>query len=103
MQVALPLDMYLLRRKLDRTAFVGTTAAFFAIANYVKLLPYAWLGQLDASNLGASLTLAPLAPIGIGLGVWMHRRVSDRIFFHVVCTMLFIVGVKLVCDGIGSI
>ncbi len=98
-----PLDMYLLRRKLDRTAFVGTTVAFFAIANYVKLLPYAWLGQLDGNNLGTSLALAPLAPIGIGLGVWMHRRVSDRTFFHVVYTMLFVVGVKLVYDGIGGI
>ena len=95
--------MYLLRRKLDRTAFVGTTVAFFAIANYVKLLPYAWLGQLDGNNLGTSLALAPLAPIGIGLGVWMHRRVSDRTFFHVVYTMLSVVGVKLVYDGIGGI
>ena len=77
--------------------------AFFAIANYVKLLPYAWLGQLDASNLGTSVALAPLAPIGIGLGVWMHLRVSDRIFFHVVYTMLFAVGLKLVYDGLTGL
>jgi uncharacterized protein len=94
-----PLDMYLLRRKLDRTAFVGTTVASFAIVNYVKLLPYAWLGQLDISNLSTSVVLAPLAPLGIGLGVWLHRRVSDRIFFHFVYTMLFVVGLKLVYDG----
>ena len=97
-----PLDMYLLRRKLDRTAFVGTTVVFFAISNYVKLLPYTWLGLLDISNLSTSLVLAPLAPIGIGLGVWLHRRVSDRIFFHFVYTMLFVVGVKLIYDGIGG-
>jgi uncharacterized membrane protein YfcA len=95
-----PLDMYLLRRRLDRTAFVGTTVIFFAIVNYVKLVPYAWLGQLDFGNLSTSLVLAPLAPIGIGLGVWLHKRVSDRIFFQVVYTMLFFVGLKLVYDGI---
>lgn len=98
-----PLDMYLLRRNLDRTGFVGTTVVFFAVANYVKLLPYAWLGQFDASNLSTSLVLAPLAPIGIGLGVWLHKRVSDRIFFHFVYTMLFVVGLKLVYDGIGGL
>lgn len=98
-----PLDMYLLRRRLDRTAFVGTTVAFFAIVNYVKLLPYAWLGQLDISNLSTSLVLAPLAPMGIGLGVWLHRRVSDRIFFHFVYTMLFVVGLKLVYDGLAGL
>lgn len=97
-----PLNMYLLRRKLDRTAFVGTSVVFFAVANYVKLLPYAWLGQLDVSNLSTSLVLAPLAPIGIGLGVWLHRRVSDRIFFHFVYTMLFVVGAKLIYDGISG-
>ena len=98
-----PLDMYLLRRNLDRTGFVGTTVLFFAVANYVKLLPYTWLGQLDASNLSTSLVLAPLAPIGIGLGVWLHRRVSDRVFFQLVYTMLFVVGLKLVYDGIGGL
>ncbi len=98
-----PLDMYLLRRKLDRTRFVGTTVVFFAVTNYVKLLPYAWLGQLDISNLSTSLVLAPLAPIGIGVGVWLHRRVSDRIFFHFVYTMLFVVGVKLIYDGMTGL
>lgn len=98
-----PLDMYLLRRRLDRTAFIGTTVAFFAVANYVKLLPYAWLGQLDVSNLSTSLVLAPIAPIGVGLGVWLHKRVSDRIFFHFVYTMLFVVGLKLIYDGISGL
>lgn len=98
-----PLDMYLLRRKLDRTAFVGTTVVFFAVVNYVKLLPYAWLGQFDISNLATSLVLAPLAPIGIAAGVWLHRRVSDRAFFHLVYTMLFVVGVKLIHDGINGL
>jgi hypothetical protein len=98
-----PLDMYLLRRNLDRTGFVGTTVVFFAIANYVKLVPYTWLGQLDISNLSTSLVLAPLAPIGVGLGVWMHRRVSDRIFFHFVYTMLLVVGAKLIYDGITGL
>jgi uncharacterized membrane protein YfcA len=95
--------MYLLRRSLDRSAFVGTTVAFFAVANYVKLLPYAWLGQLDVSNLSTSLVLAPIAPIGIGLGVWLHKRVSDRVFFQFVYTMLFVVGLKLIYDGISGL
>ncbi len=95
-----PLNMYLLRRKLDRTAFVGTTVGFFAIVNYVKLVPYTWLDQLDISNLSTSLVLSPFAPIGVGLGVWLHRRVSDRFFFQFVYTLLFIVGLRLLYDGV---
>lgn len=98
-----PISMYLLRRGLDRTSFVGTAVLFFTFVNYVKLVPYAWLGQFDSSNLSTSLVLAPLAPLGIGIGVWLHRRVTDRFFFRVAYGMLFVVGVKLVYDGIADL
>ena len=94
-----PVTMYLLRRGINRTQFVATTVVFFAVVNYVKLVPYAWLGQFDASNLKTSLVLAPLAPLGIGMGVWLHNRVTDRFFFQVAYTMLFVVGLKLMVDG----
>ena len=64
-----PISMYLLRRGLDRTAFVATTVVLFAVLNYVKLIPYGWLGQFDTENVTTSLVLSPLAPIGIGIGV----------------------------------
>lgn len=95
-----PVSMYLLRRPLDRTDFVATTVLFFTVVNYTKLLPYAWLGQLGPGNLMTSLVLAPLAPIGVATGVYLHRRVSDRLFFGIVYVLLAAVGVKLVWDGI---
>jgi len=98
-----PLNMYLLRRGLDRTRFVGTSVAFFAVVNYVKLIPYAWLGQFDRSNMLTALVLAPLAPIGIYAGIWMHHRVSDRFFFRFVYVLLFVVGTKLIYDGVTGL
>ncbi len=98
-----PITMYLLRRGIDRTQFVATTVVFFAVINYVKLVPYTWLGQFDASNLMTSLILTPLAPLSIGLGVWLHNRVTDRLFFLVAYAMLFLVGVKLMFDGITGL
>lgn len=96
-----PLSMYLLRRPLNRTEFVATAVAFFAVVNYVKLVPYGWLGQLASDNLMASLVLAPFAPIGVRLGVWLHNNVSDRFFFRFVYLLLFIVALKLISDGLG--
>ncbi len=98
-----PITMYLLRRGINRTQFVATTVVFFAVVNYVKLFPYAWLGQFDAGNLKTSLILAPLAPVGIGIGVWLHNRVTDRFFFGVAYAMLFVVGLKLMFDGITGL
>ena len=98
-----PVTMYLLRRGYDRTAFVGTTVLFFTVVNYVKLVPYTWLGQFDASNLATSLVLSPLAPAGVATGVWLHRRISDQFFYRVAYGMLFVVGAKLIYDGLTGI
>ena len=95
-----PLSMYLLRRSLDKTQFVARAAAFFAAVNYVKLVPYAALGQLELANLKTSLMLAPLAPVGIAMGIWLHRRIADRLFFGLACLLLFAISLKLISDGI---
>lgn len=97
-----PISMYLLRRPLDRTDFVATTVLLFAVINYVKLAPYAWLGQLSTENLVTSAVLSPLAPIGVYTGVWLHRRVSDRFFFRLMYVLLFVVGGKLLYDGLTA-
>lgn len=98
-----PLSMYLLRRSLDKTEFVATTVVFFAVVNYAKLLPYAWLGQLSTDNLAASLLLAPLAPLGIAIGMWLHKRISERLFFRAACVFLFAVALKLIGDGVRGL
>ncbi|MDH3645856.1 MAG: sulfite exporter TauE/SafE family protein [Gammaproteobacteria bacterium] len=95
-----PINIYLLTQGLDRTLFVGTTVSFFAVVNYAKLIPYGWLGLLDTGNLWISLVLAPLAPVGVAIGVWLHRRVSDKLFFQIAYVLLFIVGLRLLYEGL---
>jgi uncharacterized membrane protein YfcA len=97
-----PISMYLLRRPLDRMDFAATTVLFFAVVNYVKLIPYAWLGQLSADNLATSAALVVLAPVGVLIGAWLHARISDRFFFALVYVLLFAVGLKLVFDGVSA-
>jgi len=94
-----PLNVYLLPLKLDKAVLVGTTVIFFAVINAAKVVPYFWLGLFDAGNLLTSLVLAPLAPVGIVLGVWLMRRLSQEVFYRVAYAMLVIVGAKLLWDG----
>jgi len=98
-----PISMYLLRRPLDRTDFAATAIVFFAVVNYVKLIPYAWLGQFDTNNLATSAALVFLAPIGVLIGAALHKRVSERVFFAFVYLLLFVVGLKLVYDGVTGL
>lgn len=98
-----PLGVYLLPQRLDKSVFVGTTAIFFLVVNYAKLVPYGFLGQFDTTNLATSLVLSPLAPVGIWLGLWLHGRVPQRAFYVVCYGLLTATGVKLLHDGIAGV
>lgn len=95
-----PVNIYLLPQKLHPKVFMGTCAMFFWITNYVKLIPYFILGQLDSQNLQTSLVLLPLAPIGVGFGYYLHTRVSTQKFYNIFNFFLIITGCKLTYDGV---
>jgi uncharacterized membrane protein YfcA len=94
-----PFAVYMLPQRLDKTTLVATSVTFFFIVNFVKLVPYGFLGQLNAGNLTTALMFAPLAPLGIWLGLRLHRHVSERTFYAVSYTLLFATGVKLIWDA----
>lgn len=93
-------SVYMLPKRLDRAVYVGTSAMFFLVVNYVKLLPYWWIGLFDARNLTTSLVLAPLAPVGIWLGVWLQRRIAAAPFYRICYGLLLLSGAKLMWDGV---
>lgn len=96
-----PVNMHLFPQKLDKTVYQATTAVFFLAVNYTKLIPYSLLGLFQGDNLGTSLLLLPVAPVGIWLGIWLHHRVSDVVFYRICYVALFLTGIKLVWDGLG--
>jgi len=98
-----PIAIYLLPQRLSKTALAGTTILFFSIINFIKLIPYAWLGQINGESFFTSLVLLPLAPIGVQLGVYLHNRVSDKVFYWVSYGFLFLAGLKLTAEGIKAL
>ena len=97
-----PANVYLLPQRLDKTIFVGTMVVLFTTLNYVKLVPYYFLGQLNGENFTTSLILAPLAPLGVWLGLKLHKIVNERWFYPLCYLFLFITGIKLLWDGITA-
>jgi uncharacterized membrane protein YfcA len=95
-----PLTVYLLPQKLDKTVFVATSVIFFAVGNYLKIGPYMWLGLFDTRNLATSAVLFPAGVIGVYLGVWLHKRISQTLFYRIVYVLLLASGAKLLYDGV---
>jgi len=94
-----PIMAYLLPQRLDRNVYVGTTVWFFFASNYAKIVPYAFLGQLDLTNLATAFVLLPLVPIGVKLGVVIQGKLEEKVFYQISYWALFGIGVKLLYDG----
>ncbi|HYE01007.1 MAG TPA: sulfite exporter TauE/SafE family protein [Alphaproteobacteria bacterium] len=97
-----PLNVYLLPQRLDKTVMAGTTVVYYTIVNYAKLPAYWALGTLDLRNMATALVLLPLAPLGIWLGVWLHRRVDEALFYRLAYLFVFLTGLKLLWDGVAG-
>ncbi|WED24922.1 sulfite exporter TauE/SafE family protein [Vibrio sp. JC009] len=95
-----PISIYLLPKKLDKRVMVGTMAVFFAIMNFIKLIPYTYFGQFDSQNLLTSLVLIPLAPVGVKLGVYLLQVISQEQVYKICYFLLLLSGGKLFYSGL---
>lgn len=98
-----PLQMYLLPQRLEPRLFVGTSVIFFTAVNWIKVIPYAALGQFNTTNLMTSLVLSPLAPFSILAGAWLVKKLSMDAFYRIAYFAIFAVSLKLIWDGARAV
>ncbi len=95
-----PVAIYLLSRQLDKTRFQATTVLVFWLINIMKFIPYAVIGVFNRDTWLADLYLAPVALLGVWIGVVAHKHVPDRAYFAITYALLLITGGKLIFDGL---
>lgn len=93
--------IYMLRQKLDKTAYQATTVFVFWALNAVKMVSYAALGLFDRDTLIFCAVLTPAAALGTWIGIKAHHLVSERLFFGVTYVALTVTGAKLVHDALA--
>ena len=98
-----PFQIYVLPKQLARDVFIGTSAIFFAVVNWIKVPAYLALGQVTAESLSTAAALLPLAIASTWAGVWLVRRVPGKAFYKVIYSLLVVVGGKLAWDGAVSL
>lgn len=98
-----PFQIYVLPKQLPRDVFIGTSAIFFAVVNWIKVPAYLALGQVTAESLSTAAALLPLAIASTWAGVWLVRRVPGQAFYTVIYGLLVLVGAKLAWDGAVSL
>lgn len=90
--------MFLIPQRLPKEVYVGTSVLVFTCINLLKLPFFVATGLVNGNTVQSSLGLAPLVPLGVWIGVWLNRRVSERLFLRVVYTVTALTGLHLVLD-----
>jgi len=98
-----PVNMYLLKRGLDKSVYTGTNLAIFMLGNFIKLVPYGVLAYAKPSTWIAALVLAPAAPFGVWLGVHLHRRIEQNVLYFWCYLLLAGAAAKLLFDAVRAL
>lgn len=87
--------LYLLAARLDKLAFIGTSAWFFLVVNVVKVPFSLALGLLDRDTLLMDAVLAPAVLVGAALGLVVVRRIPQARFEQAVLALTALAALNL--------
>jgi uncharacterized membrane protein YfcA len=97
-----PYQVYTLPLGLKKAAFAGTSTIAFTYINAIKLVPYYYLGQINLASLEVALKLAPFAAAAVFFGVWVVKKLPEKLFFQIVTWSLLLIGTELIWKGLTS-
>ena len=91
-------SVFLIPQQMPKERYVATTVLMFTCINWIKM-PFFWVNTLiNLDTLRISLAYLPLIPLGVWLGVWLNRTISEKHFLRVVYVMTFLTGVQLIAN-----
>ena len=91
-----PAAVFMLSQGLSKLAFQATTVVTFWAVNWMKFIPYFYLGIFTWDTFMGSLLLAPFALLGAWIGVKVHHLVPERLFFGLTYVLLTLTGIRLI-------
>jgi uncharacterized protein len=98
-----PVNMYLLKRGLDKTVYAGTNLVIFTLGNLIKLVPYGVLAFAKPSTLVSAALLAPAVPIGVWAGIYLHSRLEQNRLYFWCYILLSAAAAKLLFDALRGL
>jgi uncharacterized membrane protein YfcA len=89
------MNMYLLTRRLPKEQFVATGAWFFFVVNVAKMPIYVAYGLVSRTSLLFDLLMVPAVICGGLGGLWIVRRMPQRVFETLVIVLTAISSILL--------
>ena len=87
--------IYLLAMRLPKIEFVGTSAWFFFVVNWLKVPFSANLNLMTVDSVKLNLMLLPCIAVGAFTGIFFLKRIPEKVFAAVVQILAAAAAIKL--------
>nr|WP_309099110.1 sulfite exporter TauE/SafE family protein [Fredinandcohnia onubensis] len=87
--------LFLNDRSINKDAFAANIVVLLAIMDSIKIILYLSLGILTIQNFLLVALYIPFIYFGAFVGKWVHSKITEKSFFTVVHSMIFIIGIML--------
>lgn len=98
-----PISVYLVPLRLEKAKYIGTRIIYFFFLNIFKLTFYIPLNMINLENLKYTLILVPWIPVGIYIGIWLQEKCSEKLFYNIIYSLIFISSINLIINNYQSI
>jgi uncharacterized membrane protein YfcA/peptidoglycan/xylan/chitin deacetylase (PgdA/CDA1 family) len=88
-------SIFLIAQNLPKEIFIGTSVLVFTFVNWIKVPFFIGNGIITLETAKVALCFLPLIPVGVWLGVWANRRMSEVFFQKLAYVLIFFAGVYL--------
>lgn len=80
---------------IKKSAFTANIVVMLAIMDSIKIVSYLVFGILSMKHLLLAVLYIPFIYLGALIGKWLHAKISEKAFFFVAYTMIFLSGIIL--------
>jgi len=87
--------IYLLAMRLPKIEFVGTSAWFFFVVNWLKVPFSANLNLMTVDSVKLNLMMLPCIAVGAFVGIFFLKRIPQKVFNAVVQILAAAAAIKL--------
>jgi len=89
--------LYLLSMRLPKYAYIGTGAWFFMIVNLAKVPLHIFVWHtITVRTVTLNVAMIPSIALGAGLGIWIVRKIPEKVFRWIIIAMTAAAAVKLI-------
>jgi uncharacterized membrane protein YfcA len=83
---------------MKKEIYVGTRIFFFTFVNLIKLPLYINLSMTNLESIKQSVTLFPVALLGILIGYRLLKIIEEKLFYNFIYALIFVSSTKLLYD-----